>query len=364
MIKKILIGCFTAFVLAFQVYAVNYFDILNQVNSTIDTINRAGQYIPKNTDTTTQTPEYPSNQDRYPAKRKYYPRYNDNYSSSGQSNAPDNMPEQQQTVPQGRQYNQAKDYGYQGEATTLGALPAGTLVMDPNSIWNFRRGDNNSGEIYLKHPIFWRKLEDNHYTNGATLLLSEFYVQYDWCHSQKGLRAWNESDVRRFLRTTFYNHLSPGFQNAIVNVNIPYANLEGKPETVLDNLFLLSIVEWGASDRANNGKVIKYDNLPAIYGAKEIRYIDSWNSYDIDGKWYSLTRTINRPEARSAGYTSEVFTIESDGTLSTHWITVDIVRPAVNLKSTTKVKGPYQFNYYVYGKKHFIYYELDFSSAQ
>ena len=34
MIKRILIGCFTAFVLAFQVYAVNYFDILKCIIST------------------------------------------------------------------------------------------------------------------------------------------------------------------------------------------------------------------------------------------------------------------------------------------------------------------------------------------
>ena len=47
-------------------------------------------------------------------------------------------------------------------------------------------------------------------------------------------------------------------------VYIPFADMSGNPKTVNDNFFLLSIVEWGLSDRANNGSVIKYNDLPNI----------------------------------------------------------------------------------------------------
>ena len=280
----------------------------------------------------------------------------------------------QPQIQQGLYYNQNRQFT--GQAYTLADLPPGTIVMDPKSVWNFRKGDNYSGEIEFSHPVFWRKLEDNHYAQGSTLLLSEVTVAgYPFCHQKKGLRAWDESDVRRFLRTTFYNHLSDGFKNSIVNVNIPFADMQGSPKTINDNLFLLSIVEWGLSDRKNNGSVIKYNDLPNIYVAKEFSYDNrehfSQNPYDLT--YYSghnnWTRTINRPAAKSAGYDREVFTVSGEGVLDTTSEYYDSyvlgkVRPAVNIKSTARVSGPYQFIHHEFGspvsQNSFIYYTLDF----
>ena len=194
-------------------------------------------------------------------------------------------------------------------------------------------------------------------------MLSEVVVaHYPFCHFKKGLRAWDESDVRRFLRTTFYTHLSEGFKNAIVNVNIPFADLNGNPKTVNDNFFLLSIVEWGLSDRANNGSVIKYNDLPNIYMTKDMSFQKSWNAFTMyDASRDIQTRTINRPEAKSAGYTREVFGVVNNGVLTTNSYSDPLswTRPAVNLKSSTKVSGPYEFKYSINHSKSLIYYALE-----
>ena len=338
-------------------------NVFDKVDRTEYTINRAKRRLPTIPQTTTG---YPNTQTTTsPTYQQSSPNYNSgNQYQYQQDTDYDNMPTQQQTaeqepaIQQGQQYSQ--DRVFKGQASTLGELPAGVIVIDPKSVWNYRNGDNYSGAVEIARPVSWRKLEDNHYADGTTLLLAENRVAaYPFCHVGKGLRAWDESDVRRFLRTTFYTHLSEGFKTAIVNVNIPFADLNGNPKTVNDNFFLLSIVEWGLSDRANNGSVIKYDNLPEIYMTPRV-----WYDKDRDQFWEGVsretkTRTINRPEAKSAGFTNDVFYV-SDGTLGTDWFASNnsYVRPAVNLKSSTKVSGPYELTYNL--NKKLIYYALEF----
>ncbi len=340
-------------------------NVLNTIDRTEYTINRVKNkvYVPS-TPSKTKTKTYGQNSTQNTRQTTYPQNTTQNYNVD--------VPEysQEQTVQEGN-HKYSQDRIYKGQASTLGELPAGAIVMDPKSVWKFRDGSNYSGDIKAEHPVFWRKLEDNHYTDGATLLLSELKVaEYPFCHNKKGLRAWDESDVRRFLRTTFYNHLSDGFKNAIVEVNIPYVDMNGTAKTIKDNFFFLSIVEWGLSDRINNGSVIKYNDLPNIYGAKEFKYheADSYGKgfYDISIPIYkSWTRTINRPEAESAGYRRDVFYIDDNGTLDTdvyHW-SIMTVRPAVNIKSSTKVNGPYKFVYddrYKHMEKTLIYYVLEF----
>lgn len=357
-------------------------NVLNTVDRTEYTIDRAKRrvYIPS-TASKAKTKTYGQNQSQTVTPPTYQ---NQNYGSGVQNysnsvntqyqnyNVDYDAPEYsvEQTIQEGAyKYNQ--DRVYKGASSTLGELPAGTVVMDPKSVWKFRNGMNYSGKISAEYPVFWMKLEDNHYVDGGTLLLSEVKVaEYPFCHSEKGLRDWGESDVRRFLRTTFYTHLSEGFKNAIVNVNIPYADLNGASKTINDNLFLLSIVEWGLSDRDNNGTVIKYDDLPRIYGAREFKYHEQDNNgkayFDI-GNYYDTnwTRTINRPKASSAGYRGDVFEILSSGVIKTDSYDSHIkaVRPAVNLKSSTKVSGPYKFVYdnrYQSFTKTLVYYVLEF----
>ncbi len=342
--------------------------VLNTIDRTESTINRAQRRVESATNSTNtnssnrKTTVYTNSAPATTQNSNQSVNYgNQNYYVNEDNEIPEYSMEQ--TVQEG-EYKYSQNKTYTGDAKTLGELPAGTIVMDPKSVWTFRWGDNYSDRIIAEHPVFWRKLEDNHYNDGSTLLLSEVRVaMYPFCHSQKGLRDWAESDVRRFLRTTFYTHLSDGFRNAIVNVNIPYADMSGAPKTIEDNFFLLSIVEWGLSDRANNGTVIKYKNLPEIYEAKNFYYVDSWNAFNITGAGRGIeTRTINRPVAKSAGYDNDVFEVRYNGVLSTGWSASNLawVRPAVNLKSSTKVKGPYKFRYSINKKESFIYYVLDF----
>lgn len=369
--KKLLLLMIMFLFSAFAVQSAGYLDLLNDVNDVMNvidrtdyTINRVKNRVPKGAidkgfpQSKTNTK---SNSNTYRGNDDYYPQYQENSSSTVptpqryQENTVSDTP-----VPTGN-YSYNQDRTYKGNAATLGELPAGVLLMDPTSVWDRRLHDNYSGSIEVSMPVVWMKLEDNHYTQGATLLLSaEEVAKYPFCHAQKGLRDWAESDVRRFLRTTFYNHLSTGFKNAIVNVNIPYADMSGKPKTILDNFFLLSIVEWGLSDRANNGTVIKYRDLPAIYTGRKM--LITYNN--IPG-WYGgngcdYTRTINRPVAESAGFTNDVFVIHP-GTLNTVSASFGTpIRPAVNLKSTTRVKGPYEYKF-AHDVK-IIYYVLDFAS--
>ena len=339
-------------------------NVLNKIDRTEYTINRARKRIPTipqttsypNTQTTTSPTYQHTNTNTYGGGNPYQ------YSNTYGENMPTQVQTQEPSIQQGQQYSQ--DRVFRGQASTLGELPAGAIVMDPKSVWNFRNRDNYSGDIVASHPVFCIILEDNHYFDGSTLLLSEVVVaHYPFCHLKKGLRAWDESDVRRFLRTTFYTHLSEGFKSAIVNVNIPFADMSGKPKTVSDNFFLLSIVEWGLSDRANNGSVIKYNDLPNIYMTKEMGFQKSWNAFTMYNASRDIqTRTINRPEAKSAGYTREVFGVVHDGVLTTNGYSDPLswTRPAVNLKSSTKVSGPYEFKYSINHSESLIYYALEF----
>lgn len=263
----------------------------------------------------------------------------------------------------GHEYTQKKTY--EGGASTLGELPAGTLVIDPTSVWRYRKDSNYMGQVVASYPVIWRKFADNHYVQGGTLLVSETNVaHYPFCMDQKGLRAWDESDVRKFLRTLFYSHLSQGFKDAVINVNIPYVDMEGKPKTIVDNFFLLSIVEWGLSDRLNNGKAIDFIDIRDAYPYLEVKTYDEATKtiyfYNENRSW---TRTINRPAAKSAGYTSDVFENTGRGTLDTagYWRGYANVRPAVNIKSTTRVTGPYKQKIeYGAQKTAFVYYALEF----
>jgi len=351
MLKKFILTMSLLLCVSLGAYASSLDSIFNAVDQTLDRVDRVygtyGKYIPKE-ETSTENSNTYSKPSSTTQRNDNIPEYNSN---------------ERVDVPETR-YTQTQNNEYTAQVKTLKDLPAGTLIMDPSSVWKYRGGDNYSGGILASLPVIWIKLEDNHYAQGATLLFSEVSVaRYPFCHQNKGLRAWDESDLRRFLRTTFYNHLSEGFKNSIVNVSIPFADLNGNPKTVVDNFFLLSIVEWGLSDRQKNGTVIKYDDIPDIYAGRTVKYVDSWGALDLDkSSTHSWTRTINRPVAKSAGYSNEVFETSGDGVLNTtySWTNYPMIRPAVNLKSSTPVKGPYKLKYYVNNNKYLIYYALAF----
>lgn len=395
MFKKILLTMCLIMVTAlssnagFDSFMDSFESVLDKADRVESATNRAKKYKKY-----IQAPNIQNNQNNRQTQQNQSQQYNQNYSNSQQS--PENMPSyaypQQQTYGQQnypqygqQQYGQPQNiqYGqqyqqqqfYTGQAQTLGDLPDGTFVLDPTSVWNYRKGENYSGTIQVSYPVIWRKLTNNHYSQGSTLLLSEYEIaDYPFCVKGKGIRDWGESDLRKFLNGYFYRHLSQGFKNELISTTIPYADLTGKPKTSTDNVFVLSIVEWDLSDRAHNGKAIEYIDMRNIYHTKRISAYNN-NILDTDDHRHSLhgsiTRTINRPKATSAGHDEDVFTILGNGTLKTITNNYSInnydflVRPALNLKSTTKVKGPYKQRAVHWASNNdFIYYVLDFSQSQ
>ena len=385
MFKKILLTMCLIMVTAlssnagFDSFMDSFESVLDKADRVESATNRAQKYkkyIPKQ-----NTQNYQQNNN------------NRNYSDNEPQYVPQAIPEYAQPQPYGQAYPQQQynqnyqpqdiQYGqqyqqqqfYTGQAQTLGDLPDGTLVLDPNSVWNYRKGENYSGEIHVSYPVIWRKLTNNHYSQGSTLLLSEYEIaDYPFCVKGKGIRDWSESDLRKFLNGYFYRHLSQGFKNELISTTIPYADLTGKPKTSTDNVFVLSIVEWDLSDRAHNGKAIEYIDMRSMYHSKRI---NAYNNNILEtndhrhGLHGSITRTINRPKATSAGHDEDVFTILGDGTLNTitnNYATNNydfLVRPALNLKSTTKVKGPYKQRAVYWGSNDdFVYYVLDFDQTQ
>ena len=170
-----------------------------------------------------------------------------------------------------------------------------------------------------------------------------------------------------FLNGLFYRHFSPSFKNAIISTTIPYADLTGKPKTSTDNVFVLSIVEWDLSDRAHNGKGIDYYDLRATMGTKNVAGYKDGSLVRVVAKVSSITRTINRPKATSAGYNSDVFYISPEASLSTTEANNSMsVRPAINLNSNTKIKGPYKQKGGLHNgvTEDFVYYVLDFDQPQ
>lgn len=331
-------------------------DILNSINSTLNTIDKieyTQQRIKNKKDKIqkyTQTQQKQTTTQQYQNQQYYYNNNTNNEESTYT----------QPTYAQPYSYGPAQVYS--GAAKTIKDLPAGTIVIDPTAKWKYNYNPNYYGEQYVEAPVFWQIFANDHFAQNTTLLVSRYFIaRYDYNHTAKGLTAWKDSDMRRFLRTTFYTNLSQAFRNSIVNVETESVDMNNKPYKVLDNVFLLSIVEWGLSDRKNNGKGIKYDYINRDYTSGDIKYYSSKNLLVLDDNQNMsyATRTINYPKATSAGYKEDVFTIRSgilDNTKYYYGFAL-YIRPAVNIKSDTPVSGPYTMPYFV--DKQLTYYVLN-----
>ena len=158
--KKFLLLIFAFLFMGLVANAGSFDRFLDNVNKTMDkvdrteyTMRRIKNAVPNIPTTTTTTTGKNSNR-----STTVTPKNTTSTTSSQSSNYEyEDVPEYsvEQTSPEvqegNHKYNQ--DRVYKGEGTTLGALPAGVIVMDPNSVWKFRRGDNYSGEILAELPV-------------------------------------------------------------------------------------------------------------------------------------------------------------------------------------------------------------------
>ncbi len=277
-----------------------------------------------------------------------------------------NMPPQfQQGQPQQPQYSTERPK-LSGNQKTIADLPPGAFVIDSNSVWEFR-GHNYSGEVMAKYPIIWQKLEDNHYTSGTTLFISKYEIAHihDWRLNKNIPADWSNSNPRDFLRETFYNSLSPKFKNAIAEVYIPYYDLNGNLQNIMDNFFLLSVEEWGLSKKVEpedlnrkEGTPINFSNIKGIYGF-DTPDINDKSSLISFGAYSNPTRTLmymlRYSKFNHYGYNT--YDVQDFNTV--HIASSYHIRPAVNLKSSAIVTGPYKLTRKVFGKDQTLeYYEL------
>ncbi|MDD3593610.1 MAG: DUF6273 domain-containing protein [Candidatus Gastranaerophilales bacterium] len=354
-------------------------DVFSQINNALYTIDRAQNTgnrlkdtIPDSSKNQNQQQnssnqyqqQYNPNQTNYlPATQYNYNQYqNQGYSQNPNGsyniNATTYGTQQAQPQIQYNQHNPQNDFRYKGNAQTVGDLPLGTIVMDPNSMWNYIKDKNYAGAIQFRMPVFWSVVGYDVYAKDSSLLFARHQVaQYPFNHENKSLTPYPDSDIRRWLRTTFYKHLSPEFKNAIVEVTVENQDLKGNLVKSNENVFLLSIVELVLSDRKNNGNGLEYEYLPQELTCKSLSKLYNEKLIEIEAPSY-WTRTINSPKAISAGFKYDAFVVNRNGVIDTWPADFNYsVRPAVNIKSTTKVTGPYAMDL---NGKQLIYYTLIF----
>lgn len=138
--------------------------------------------------------------------------------------------------------------------TPLGAISIGSIVYDVNS-WEFKTGSGYTGTGTVKE-VEWMVLAHNYFGAGTTALIAKECVCKYPINTPAGVqRAWASTDMRTFLRGTFYNHLSAAFRT-----NLPALNVITSGVTNSETIFLLS------SGEANGG--ISYFSSDALRIAK------------------------------------------------------------------------------------------------
>lgn len=232
----------------------------------------------------------------------------------------------------------------EGAAITLGSLPQGAVVVDINSNWNFKRAKNYTGEIIKTEPVAWIVASQGNYGAGKTLLISKDIVaNYNFYgKNQNSMTNWQNSDLRACLRSTFYNHFSPQFKNAIAVVNTETPTMAGKPQTLQDNVFILSINELGLANKAKNGKNTGYFVDEQKRKGYQSVGVSSKGIDNYQAQRYWI-RTYNKPNKASGYGDGDVFDISNQGLMNSlsgnNWGCG--VRPSVNPKSDTAISGPH-----------------------
>lgn len=225
--------------------------------------------------------------------------------------------------------------------TTLSALPAGSYVLDESSVWKFRKNSNYTGNIANEFPIFWYKLENNHYMPNSVLLFScDDIADYPYNLKANGVKDWANSDLRKFLNGIFYAHFSEGLKDLILETDIPYRDLKGDIKISKDKIFLLSATEMDLTDekgekveeKFSEGTSIKYDDIQgAIYSKNRVGSTSA----------FFPVRTINPnviPQRALFGYSKNANALTSS-LISMSFLDL---RPAINIKGSTVVQGPYE----------------------
>lgn len=185
---------------------------------------------------------------------------------------------------------------------TLGQLPIGSVVKDFNG-----------------HTEPWYVISHNHYGANHTLLLQKSIITNHVYDSQS--TPWRDSQIRNYLRNTFYPTLSTNFQNSIKVVTTQSHGQLNSDDTV----FLLSATELG---NLSQYAIVDGPDGAEISGIAAFRHLES--------EYWTRTK-------HSAPNIVSAFFYHSDQryvyTTGSHFSKG--VRPAVNLNPDVPVFGPY-----------------------
>ena len=218
------------------------------------------------------------------------------------------------------------------EIKTLDELPAGAIVYDAKSIWEYKDYNNYGGNVIETAPVEWKIVKQNHFANKTTLLISNKIVAlHEYNPFSNCIAEWGTSSLRKWLRNTFRNHLSSDFKNNIVTVTTFTAD-----KAFDDNIFVLSLVELDQSASSylegNHGTKTDFFNYDkaklCALGYREGKQGYLWY-------WTRSPRCTTNPPPRYAHAISH----DGDPTYEDVISSSIGVRPALNLKSEILVKS-------------------------
>ncbi|SET76366.1 hypothetical protein SAMN05660297_03422, partial [Natronincola peptidivorans] len=136
--------------------------------------------------------------------------------------------------------------------TAIKDLPTGTIVYDSQSYWQHRTGLNYSG-TGENEPVEWIVVAEGHYSttpnnDSVTLLSNEMIGRYKYDGVPPVSSDWEDSELRNWLNTTFYNHFSNSFKDNILSTLVPNKTYDSDIIShTTDKVFMPSTTELGAT---------------------------------------------------------------------------------------------------------------------
>ncbi|MGG3280515.1 S-layer homology domain-containing protein [Paenibacillus solani] len=214
------------------------------------------------------------------------------------------------------------------KAYRLGDMPIGTNIRDSVD-WNYFTGQSpgwnpSNKEVYKTAPISWVLVDkDKHASNTSLFVSKDIVAEFDVEHEFPYLQVWDGSELQAWLRNTFYPEASPLFRSAIAVTNT------GTFTDYLDSdtFFVPSAPE-----------LVSINDPLITMGQTVIPYFNNVDNRKANGNKSEYYWTRTNSYYQSIFYlvknaTGEVSPFYTDRPLG--------VRPAVNLRSDTIVKGPY-----------------------
>lgn len=231
--------------------------------------------------------------------------------------------------------------GSGSKGTSIRKLPIGSIVYDSSWTWEHKTGANYTGTGTTK-AVEWIIVAKNHTgypSNSVTLCSNELIGLYMFDNRDNsaydgdnsyGYNDWGGSKLRSWLKNTFYNSFSSNFKNNILTTTLQ--NEANNPVkygkyTTTDKVFAPSQTELGGGSA--NTYVIGSNWGYFTTDARRVAKLDSSNMY----YW---TRSPG------SGGSHGLRHVTTDGSFGyTHFANTGSlgVRPALNLKSDTKVSA-------------------------